>query len=40
MSERKFIFHPNEKVIGVVSREVFAKMHQIARDLDLDKNGI
>jgi hypothetical protein len=40
MSKKKFIFHPNEKVIGVVSREVFAKMHQIARDLDLDKNGI
>jgi hypothetical protein len=40
MGKRKFIFHPNEKVIGVVSREVFAKMHQIARDLDLNKGGI
>jgi hypothetical protein len=40
MGKRKYVFHPNEKVIGVVSREVFAKMHQIARDLDLNKNGI
>jgi len=40
MRKRKFLFHPNERVLGVVSREVFSKMHQIARDLDLNKGGI
>jgi hypothetical protein len=40
MGKRRYVFHPNERLFRVVSREVLAKMHQIAADLDLDKGGL
>jgi len=38
--KRKHIFEENEQVITTVSRKVFLKMLEIARDFDLDKGGV
>jgi len=36
----KYLFSPFERKIGKVSREVWVKMLQIAREMDLNKGGI